>query len=83
MKPACKVVNFFLEITHFTWFLINLFITGGAFFLIEREIPFFFVPLYVTGILFSWAMMHTIYVFHHAHYITTERKLKANDLREV
>lgn len=142
MKPACKFVSFFLEITHITRFLISLFITGGTFFLIEREVPVlfrlmiawiifscvflilswmviflrqvdqikkkaveddgstifvffmviissftnifivlllmmskdqtfmenpFFVPLNVAGILLSWAMMHTIYVFHYAH----------------
>ena len=142
MKPAYKFINFFLEITHFTRFLISLFVAGGAYFLIDGGVPVlfrlmiawivfscvflilswiviflrkvdqikkkaveddgstvfvffmviissftnifivlllmmskdqtlienpYFVPLNVAGILLSWTMVHTIYVFHYAH----------------
>lgn len=134
--------NFFLEITHFTRFLISIAVSAGAFLLISGEVPFlfrlmiawiifsciflalswiviflrkveqikkkaiqddgstvfvffmviissfaniflvlllmmsknqamietpYFVPLNVAGILVSWTMVHTIYVFHYAH----------------
>lgn len=142
MKRLNNSGNFFLEITHFTRFLISLLIAAGAFLLISSEIPLlfrllmawivfscvflalswiviffrnvaqikkmameddgsalfvffmvivssftnifmvlllmmsknqslietpYFVPLNVAGILLSWTMVHTIYVFHYAH----------------